>query len=298
MTTVALLNRRKFLRSVACVLLLISSIVDGRSNTLAQFRTVFGDIDVELYDQDKPATVSNFIKLVHNGAYQNTFLHRCVPNFVVQGGGFYTLNRLDNNLFTNFYYVPNFGTITNEFGVGPRLTNSYGTIAMARVGGQTNSATSQWFFNLINNSFLDGVDGGFTVFGRVLRGTNILNFFNTISQSNGIVDIRKLYGVTNSTTSLFSDLPVYYYGWVKPRYSDLLYVDISVLNVQIRRMTNGAREISWNSVNSVTNHVEFTTNIPPSWELLFSTNGNGSNLKVIDASTDSIWRFYRVRVNY
>ena len=291
-------RRSQFRTSVASVLLLMLTLAIGRANTLAQFRTVFGDIDVELYDQDKPVTVNNFVQLVRSGAYQNTFLHVCLPNLVLQGGGFYVLNRFDNNLFSTFYYVPNFGTITNEFAVGPRLTNAYGTIAMARVDGQTNSATSHWFFNLANNSSLDRMYGGFTVFGRVLRGTNILNYFNTFSQNNGIVDLRKLYGTTNATTSLFSDLPVYYFGATKPHYSDLLYVDISLLNVQIGRLTNGAREISWNSVNSVTNHVEFTTNFPPNWQLLFSTNGNGSNLNLIDGSTNSSRRFYRVRVNY
>ena len=289
-------GRGKFLRNVACVCLLAMGLADGRANTLAQFRTVFGDIEVELYDQDKPVTVKNFIKLVQSGSYQNMFFHRCLPNFVVQGGGFYVVNRFDVNLFSTFYYVPNFGTITNEFSVGLRRTNSFGTIAMARVGGQTNSATSQWFFNLANNAFLDAVDGGFTVFGRVLRGTNILSYFNTLSQNSGIVDLRKFYG-TNSNTSLFSDLPVYYFGAVKPRYVDLVYVDISLLNVQINRLTNGAREISWNSVTGMVNHVEFTTNFPPTWQLLLSTNGNGSPYKVIDATTNSSGRFYRVRVN-
>src|SRR5437667_106759 len=58
------------------------------AGTLAQFRTTWGDIDVELYDQDKPVTVQNFMRYVKRGVYTNMFLHRCLPGFIVQGGGF------------------------------------------------------------------------------------------------------------------------------------------------------------------------------------------------------------------
>src|SRR5436190_23034498 len=80
------------------------------AGTLAQFRTQFGDMEVELYDQDKPVTARNFIRYVESGAYANSFLHRCIPGFIVQGGGFNTTNQLATNLFTVFDYVRNFGT--------------------------------------------------------------------------------------------------------------------------------------------------------------------------------------------
>jgi cyclophilin family peptidyl-prolyl cis-trans isomerase len=226
------------------------------------------------------------------------FLHRCVPGFVLQGGGYITLNRLDTNLFTHtaVYNWPNFGTITNEFNVGRRFSNSYGTIAMARSPGQTNSATSQWFFNLVDNPALDNVDGGFTVFGRVVRGTNILSFFNALSYNNGIINMTN-YSSHPLMASLFTQLPVTYLGAVHPRISDLLYVDISLLNVRINQ-TNQTQEILWNSVAGRTNYVEFTTNFPPVWHTLIKTNGTGSTLRVTDASTGSIRRFYRVRIDY
>src|SRR6266705_534799 len=80
------------------------------AGTLAQFRTRFGDVDVELYDQDKRVTVQNFIRYVQSGAYTNMFLHRCIPGFIVQGGGFITTNQSATNLFTAFDYVPNVGS--------------------------------------------------------------------------------------------------------------------------------------------------------------------------------------------
>src|SRR5438046_2421071 len=69
------------------LLLLFISQHPACAGTLAQFRTVFGDMEVELYGQDKPATVGNFIRYVRGGLYTNMFCHRYVPGFVIQGGG-------------------------------------------------------------------------------------------------------------------------------------------------------------------------------------------------------------------
>src|SRR5439155_13923276 len=83
------------------LLVLLASAAPAPAGTLAQFRTSFGDIDVELYDQDKPVTVQNFVRYVQSGAYSNMFLHRCIPGFIVQGGGFSTTNQLATNLLTS-----------------------------------------------------------------------------------------------------------------------------------------------------------------------------------------------------
>jgi len=270
--------------------------------TLAQFRTVLGDIDVELFDQDKPVTVQNFIRYTRSGAYANTFFHRCIPNFVVQGGGFAVADPQSTGPFSlsGTLLVPATVPITNEFNVGPRLSNVYGTIAMAKTS-DPNSATSQFFFNLTNNvADLDDTNnsGGFTVFGRVLRGTNVLNFFNTLNKSTftGMVDYR--FCDTNAAAGFFSDLPVRYSGPFCPRYVDLVYVDVSLLNVHVRPVPDGSREVSWNSVSNLVNEVEFTTNLPPVWQTLVSTNGTGGLLQVVDADPASAQRFYRVRVEY
>src|SRR5256885_5805959 len=166
---------------IASILLLFSG--SAHAGILAQFRTVFGDMDVELFEKDKPVTVSNFIAYVQSGRYHNTFIHRCNPTFVIQGGGF----DVDPN---GIEYLPTFAPIKNEYGSGNIYSNRYGTIAMAKLGGDTNSATSQWFFNLSDNFFLDSHDSNnyFTVFGRVVRGTNVLNAFRNFTYWQGTTD--------------------------------------------------------------------------------------------------------------
>jgi cyclophilin family peptidyl-prolyl cis-trans isomerase len=122
--------------------------------------TVTKPVYLGLNDQTQPITVANFVKYVTEGKYAGSFFHRLAKNFVLQGGGFRwnDAGQLD--------YVTTNAAIQNE----PGLTNVRGTIAMAKLGGDPNSATSQWFVNLADNSVnLDGQNGGFTVFGSVLR---------------------------------------------------------------------------------------------------------------------------------
>ncbi|MDO6747737.1 peptidylprolyl isomerase [Gilvimarinus sp. 1_MG-2023] len=126
--------------------------------TTVQFQTVMGDFEVNLYDQDTPETVANFLEYVDSGAYENTFMHRSVPSFVVQGGGFSF--DLDNDSVS--------AIATNEPVVNePVFANVRGTIAMAKPSFQPDGATNQWFINLTDNTSLDTNTGGFTVFGEV-----------------------------------------------------------------------------------------------------------------------------------
>jgi cyclophilin family peptidyl-prolyl cis-trans isomerase len=265
-------------------LLAASVLVQG--GTLAQFRTALGDIEVELFDQDKPATVANFIRYVEAGLYRDMIVHRWDDQFVIQGGGFWVTNRFQTN--AQFASIPTFSAITNEYNVGRKFSNTYGTIAMARVGGQTNSATSQWFFNLGNNAFLDTADGGFTVFGRVLRGTNVLERFNKPPGTAGI-DLLRL-------AAPMGELPVLAAA-SQATYSDLVYMDVTLLQVQVARAAAG-REISWQSVTNKPNRVEFTSQLPPVWQELVSTNGTGQRMQVLDTAPRAAKRFYRVRVDY
>lgn len=118
------------------------------------------NMDLALYDAAKPITVANFLAYVDAGHYQNNFCHRSVPGFIVQDGGFRW--KADGG----YESVPAFAAIQNE----PGISNLRGTIAMAKLGGDPNSATNQWFVNLANNSAnLDAQNGGFTVFGRVVE---------------------------------------------------------------------------------------------------------------------------------
>lgn len=134
--------------------------------------------NVVLFDQagaGAPLTVQNFRNYVTDGAYTNSIIHRSVPGFIIQGGGF-TVNGLSQVLPQNpaaaIDVIRSNAPVQNEF--SPNRSNLRGTIAMAKLGGNPNSATSQWFFNLADNSAnLDTQNGGFTVFGRVLGASDL-----------------------------------------------------------------------------------------------------------------------------
>lgn len=129
----------------------------------------------ELFDQPNaaasrttPVTVDNFLTYVNAGDYDGTIIHRSITNpepFVIQGGGYVGPVAAANDPPGNVPLpLASRGTIANE----PGNSNLRGTLAMAKVDGQVNSATSQWFFNLRDNVDLNSSNGGFTVFGRVL----------------------------------------------------------------------------------------------------------------------------------
>lgn len=130
--------------------------------TLVRLHTTQGPIDFRLLDDAAPATVANFLAYVNAGDYGNVFFHRSVRNFVVQAGGF----RWDPGSASCCQSVTSRGQIQNEFSA--TRSNLRATVAMAKVGSNPNSATSQWFVNLADNSGnLDSQNGGFTVFARV-----------------------------------------------------------------------------------------------------------------------------------
>jgi cyclophilin family peptidyl-prolyl cis-trans isomerase len=144
------------------------------TNSLVRFETNEGSFHVELFDSQAPQTVANFFNYINAGLYNNTIFHRQPVGFVLQGGG-YKVNPgtlLDPLTLTK---VPTFGTVLNEF--SPTRSNTENTLAMAKVSGDPNSATSEFFINLANNaSNLDNQNGGFTVFGRlegIVSPTNV-----------------------------------------------------------------------------------------------------------------------------
>ncbi|MBU2097288.1 MAG: peptidylprolyl isomerase [Gammaproteobacteria bacterium] len=138
--------------------------------------TPLGEFFLELSDDTTPITVNNFLRYVNDDLYDGTFVHRLEPGFVIQGGWLrYT------EAPSAVSMIPNFGNIQNEF----RVSNQRGTIAMAKVPGDPNSATSQWFINLGNNSFLDTDNGGFTVFGRVMgNGMQVVDSIAALQRFN------------------------------------------------------------------------------------------------------------------
>lgn len=141
-----------------------SYFVDPDMGRGAALNTPFGPIRVGLYDDETdgaPGTVDNFFAYADAGRWDSSFFHRSVQNFVIQAGGF----RPDGVTEGSFERVEAFDPITNEY--SETRPNICGTIAMAKVGGDPDSATSEFFFSLKDNvAILDPQNGGFTVFGR------------------------------------------------------------------------------------------------------------------------------------
>jgi len=123
-----------------------------------------GYIELALDKEKAPVSVENFVTYVEEGHYDGTIFHRVIKNFMIQGGGFdASMNR-----------KPTRAAIKNEAKNG--LKNKRGTVAMARTA-SVDSATSQFFINVKDNSFLDhGVrDYGYAVFGEVVKGMNVVD---------------------------------------------------------------------------------------------------------------------------
>jgi cyclophilin family peptidyl-prolyl cis-trans isomerase len=138
--------------------------------------------NIELFDDKTPLTVANFMNYALNNDYDNTVFHRLAKNFVLQGGGFKY-----NPATKQFEHIPTNGTVQNEFSTN--RSNLENTIAMAKVGGDPDSATSEWFINLGNNSGnLDNQNGGFTVFAKLATAADRTKVNDLIAAAGTLVD--------------------------------------------------------------------------------------------------------------
>lgn len=268
------------------------------SGTLATFNTTVGPMVLELYDQDKPITVSNFIKYVTSGRFDNQIIQRWEPDFVIQGGGFTT--GFATNGTPDFRTVPVFGTIPSELNVGQKYSNTYGTIAMARQGTLTNSASSQWFINITNNVSLDTNSGGYTVFGHLISGTNTLNLFATpttigrVKLNPYVNDYGEVIGM--DTLPLIAQATNFY-----DLFNKIIRVDVKLRrDLGLHAIVNfrGEHLISWNSVAGVTNLVEFSNDHSlTNWSRLDTRIGTGELMSVIDPVRNE-QRIYRIKLFY
>ncbi len=134
---------------------------------MVTIKTSKGDIKLELFEKEAPETVKNFLSYISEGFYKNTIFHRVIPGFMVQGGGF----------DTSFTQKPTHAPIKNE--AANQISNKRGTIAMARTM-VVDSATSQFFINLVDNDFLDYKAPtpqffGYCVFGKVTEGMDVVD---------------------------------------------------------------------------------------------------------------------------
>lgn len=132
---------------------------------MVTIKTSKGDIKLELFEKEAPITVENFRSYIKSGFYKGTIFHRVIPNFMIQGGG------MDENFMQKETAAPIKNEATNQ------ISNKRGTIAMARTQ-VVDSATSQFFINVVDNDFLDFKAPipqyyGYCVFGKVVEGMEV-----------------------------------------------------------------------------------------------------------------------------
>ena len=152
-----------------------------KMDTIVVLVTTMGNIEIALATKAAPVTTENFLSYVEADYFDGTIFHRVIPGFMIQGGGF-TPNGTE--LTTGDPIV-----LESDNG----LKNKRGTIAMARTS-DPNSATSQFFINLVDNAFLDKSPGndGYAVFGEVVEGMDVVD---------------AIEGVKTSTNGMFEDWP-------------------------------------------------------------------------------------------
>ncbi|WP_310567371.1 peptidylprolyl isomerase [Hydrogenophaga sp.] len=170
------LRRRTGLLLAAAVsaLALISAPVLAQSAPKVRLNTSMGDIVLELYPDKAPKTVENFLQYVGDKHYDGTVFHRVMDGFMIQGGGF----------TADMQQKPTRTPVPLEATNG--LKNDRGTIAMARTG-NPNSATAQFFINVVNNAMLNAPnpDGyGYTVFGKVIQGMDTVDKIKGVATGN------------------------------------------------------------------------------------------------------------------
>ena len=170
---------------LSCGFAYVADTAPKGGNPVVLLETSQGKIKVELYPEKAPVSVKNFLAYVKEEHYDGLIFHRVIREFMIQGGGF-TKEMKERQ--------PAHPPIKNEAGNG--LKNDRGTLAMARTG-VVDSATAQFFINVVNNDFLNHVDEtprgfGYAVFGKVIEGMDVVD---------------KIRAVPTGRVSMFQDVP-------------------------------------------------------------------------------------------
>lgn len=188
---------KKIIPVLTLSILLCCAAVAGAAdakNPQVLMETSLGKIRIELFAKEAPVSVKNFLDYVNKGFYSGTIFHRVIAGFMIQGGGFTTA----------FTQKSTGAPIKNEAGNG--LKNNRGTIAMARTGAP-DSATSQFFINVVNNEGLNRPrpDGfGYAVFGKVVEGMDVVDKIKAVKTgfSMGMQDVPEPQVVIKSVTAV------------------------------------------------------------------------------------------------
>lgn len=148
-------------------------------NPMVQIETTMGSITVELYRDKVQATVDNFLAYVDKKFFDGTIFHRVIPSFMIQGGGF----------TPDMVKKPTNAPIKLEAG---KVSNLRGTIAMARTNVR-DSATAQFFINVVDNQRLDSAGGGYAAFGKVVGSMDAVDKIRGVKtgSKNGMGDVPK-----------------------------------------------------------------------------------------------------------
>ncbi len=188
-------------------------------------QTSLGNFEIELFESEAPETVDNFLKYIEDGSFADSFVHRSVTGFVIQGGQFtYTDDILGD--------IPEKTTILNEFG----RPNTRGTISMAKLAGNPDSATSSWFINLADNSSLDSENGGYTVFGELLgNGLEVIDAIASLPVYNA--------------GSAFGTLPLMNYSGT----GTILTENLVITNISIPTTANNYSDLQVTKTVDITN---------------------------------------------
>ena len=152
------------------------------ANPVVLMKTALGTIKIELWTGKAPETVKNFLQYVDEGFYDGTIFHRIINNFMIQGGGF----------TPDMKQKPTRAPVKNE--AAAELKNDRGTISMARTS-VVDSATSQFFINVVDNASLNHRDSssagfGYAVFGKVIDGMDVVDKIKNVATSNQDVPVK------------------------------------------------------------------------------------------------------------
>ena len=190
-----------------------------------QFVTTLGNINVQLLSSESPLNVTNFMSYVKSGAYNSSFIHRSIPRFIIQGGGFNISNGTPSVITAGSPVLGEHDPKKNP----NAFSNVHGTLAMAlqevavSAGGDSeDTGTTNWFFNLVDNTFLDSaqqvtdpntginyISGPFTVFGVVADASSmaVMDQIADLQTYDASSYFASLYGV-NFPSGAFTNLPL------------------------------------------------------------------------------------------
>jgi cyclophilin family peptidyl-prolyl cis-trans isomerase len=272
---------------------LTNAFSDPDSESAVKVTTNLGEMDFILFNNEAPATVTNFMSYVNAATnnFNNSVIHRAIPGFIVQGGAFKVSG--PPNSFTS---TPTTASPVNE----PGISNKATTVSMAKVGGNPSSATNQFFVNLVDNaSNLDGQNGGFTVFARVAgAGLNVANAISNLpnptdptvtldgtstttltnwplTSASAAMDTTKVVTITSVATE-----PVLSYSVTGNTNPTVATTTISGTNAQINALAGGTTSVTVTATdldgNTVSQTVPITVNQAPAF-----TNGPPTTTGVV-----------------